>query len=382
MYRVKFGLTFSCLLLFLFSACAPHNDLPQAGNHPLQSEAKYSGTSSVSKNIQRIGDVPQQTDNSPYGIQCLSKDLCWLQAAKDLWQTSDGGKSWRPVQAIPNNQEPRGFIFINQHTWWSTSRADVYTTIDGGGQWKRQLTPLDAPHGEINSVWFSQDGHIGWLSGGIYRSMTQEELKIGVPNSAKDSTGKKVLEEALFRTVDGGRVWRRTKLPQARDGKLSSVSFFDNVRGLALGDIAYYTGDGGSTWKLPRFPTKCTSEEYQSDDYDGTPESIAMLDSKRWWLAFSDGRIVTTDDSGQSWCDLVHPGSIAFDQRGREFFIDLHFVDAARGWGLGWDNYFYRTEDGGSIWHRVSSEVKFDSMHFFNDGQGLLVSKEGLYAVS
>lgn len=118
------------------------------------------------------------------------------------------------------------------------------------------------------------------------------------------------------------------------------------------------------------------------DDYEGTPESVAMLDAKQWWLAFDDGRITTTTDSGRSWCDLVQAGSVSFDPSGQQFFIDLHFVNATRGWGLGWDNYLYQTEDGGRTWSRVSSAMKFDSMRFFEDGQGLLVSKEGLFIVS
>lgn len=381
MYPFKFRLSFCYLLLLLISACATNNNLSQAGNNQVPGDAKYLGADSDSKNIRRVGDVPEQVDNDPYGIQCLSKELCWLQTPNKLWQSVDGGKHWRQVQATSNDQEPRGFFFINQQAWWSTSRSDVYKTIDGGIQWKQQTTPLDAPHGEINSVWFSKDGKTGWLSGGLYRKKTQEELKNGVPNTASDSTGEKVIEEALFRTDDGGQTWQRTKLPQQRTGKLSSVSFFDSMHGIAIGDVIYYTADGGSVWELPRFPSSCVSEKYQSDYYDGTPESVAILDSKQWWLAFSDGRIATTTDGGQSWCDLAHAGSIAFNPRGRQFFTDLHFASATRGWGLGWDNYVYQTEDGGRNWSRVNSKMKFDSMHFFDDGQGLLVSKEGVFTL-
>jgi hypothetical protein len=72
--------------------------------------------------------------------------------------------------------------------------------------------------------------------------------------------------------------------------------------------------------------------------YDVQPISVAMLDPNLRWVNYSDGRLIGSVDGGASWCDLVDPEDIAFDEsEGSRFLRLLHFDKAEHGWGLGWD---------------------------------------------
>lgn len=281
------------------------------------------------------------------------------------------------VNGIVGNEPPLGYHFVSAEIGWRYSFENLYRTTDSGKTWAVVATSLDLEKGELRSVWFSDD-KTGWVAGGVYRPLTEEEKRIGVTNNARN--GDQVLEAAVFRTDDGGVTWNRQPLsPVLR--RITAVKFFDKSRGLALGEIVYHTDDGGKSWRRPFFKKGCVREKYLSDFYEASPTYSTMLDSNLWWLSFDDGRIVKSVDGGRSWCDLLHPGRVAFSQGGHEYFTSLHFDTPQHGWGLGWDRFVYETTDGGANWKRVTSDVTVESMFFAKRNEGLVVSNEGVFRI-
>lgn len=325
---------------------------------------------------ERLADTPGNGNGR--GIQCVKDDVCWIYDSKTLWQSRDGGHSWFSVNEIVGNEPPLGYHFIGADIGWRYSLENLYRTNDSGKTWTIVATPLDLEKGELRSVWFSDD-KTGWVAGGVYRALTEEEKRIGVTNNARN--GDQVLDAAVFRTDDGGNTWNRQPLSPVWEGRISDVRFFDKSRGLALGEIVYYTDDGGKSWRRPVFKRGCVREKYLNDFYEASPQYVAMLDPNLWWLSFNDGRIVKSADGGRSWCDLLHPGGVAFSQGGPEYFTSLHFDTPEHGWGLGWDRFVYETTDAGATWKRLTSDVTVESMFFTNRSEGLVVSNEGVFRI-
>ena len=99
------------------------------------------------------------------------------------------------------------------------------------------------------------------------------------------------------------------------------MRFFDINNGVALGQFAfYYTRDGGRTWKVPKFPAGCVGADFLDETHEGRAVSVAMLDSNTFWLAFDDGRMMRSENGGRTWCDLVQPGTVPFDEMGPRHF--------------------------------------------------------------
>jgi photosystem II stability/assembly factor-like uncharacterized protein len=133
----------------------------------------------------------------------------------------------------------------------------------------------------------------------------------------------------IFETGDLGATWSTTA-PGSRT--LWDIDFSGPDRGIAVGeDLAYYTDDGGGTWKAAAI---------QASLY-----SVTMLDSLRAVSAGVGGDIWVTGDGGASWSQLAH-GCI----RDEDIRKTVHSPEAAAPdviWAVG-RNMPLRLEIGGS----------------------------------
>jgi photosystem II stability/assembly factor-like uncharacterized protein len=328
----------------------------------------------------RIGDSPP-ADTWAITLQCHTEQICWTNNPRFLWRSDDGGKTWREVFRGPDDEIDR-YHFLNDKTGWRVSFSGLSSSEDGGLSWSGLTTPFDAEQGDLRSVWFSEDGKTGWIAGGMYRPQTQAEFRIGVPNNASDAGNRRVLEEAIFRTTDGGLTWQTQPLARKVIGRILQVQFANQTQGIALGEgRALYTADGGESWQPIGLKKSCIRSEYLIDEYEASPLNATMLNSNLWWLSYSDGRIIKTVDGGRTWCDSVHPGAVAFEEgSGRpQFFTKMHFDSSTNGWGLGWDRFLYETKDGGLTWSRIETDMRFFDFAFLSAGRALLISEKGIY---
>lgn len=365
-----------CLLLSVAVSCGS----PVSSSHKLPTEDS-AGKEIRVQGLQKIAELPGS--EHPHSIQCHGEELCWLDDSKRLWQSRDGGRRWEQINALAEDHAVKGYTFIDSRSGWRISRSALERTTDGGRRWEQQTTPFGPARGEIHTAQFLKDSKTIWLAGGLYRPKTREEVKSGVPNNTNDVTGKNVLEEAIFRSDDGGQTWRRQVLAPGGVGRILSLYFFDQNHGMALSETwVYYTDNGGRAWKQPDFSERCVRKEYLDDYYEARPQGVAMLNSTQWWLSYTDGRIVKSLDGGRSWCDLLHPGEVDFDKPGKAYFTAIKFKNSSQGWGLGWDKFLYETNDGGFNWSRLSPDIQFDYMYFPDDKHALLISKRDLFRLT
>lgn len=127
--------------------------------------------------------------------------------------------------------------------------------------------------------------------------------------------------------------------------------------------------DDGSEWQQVAVPV------------DATLTRVRFLDALRGWAVGYDGAVLATTDGGRSWALL------RFDPEWAKPWFDLHFFDAANGLLAGANGTLLSTSDGGRSWQPVESPALADGPNLYNlvvlgDGSLLLAGERGFLARS
>jgi len=262
---------------------------------------------------------------------------------------------------------------------WILTLQKLLKTEDGGRTWVEQPLPLpDYPSGDLRTIKFLKGGKIGWAGGGIYRPLTRDEERNGVPRNISDPPSHTVLRPAISYTEDGGKTWFPRSIPNEM-GRISGFTFLNEQQGLAFESSgSLYTTNGGKQWEYVDFKKSCTDERYL-EGYDMRALEVFFLDSQNAWLTFEDGRMARSIDGGRTWCDLLAPNAVKFDYY-EKYFKKIHFTDSLHGLGLGANRLLYETRDGGKTWNKAV-DAQADDMFFLDNQTGWLVSKVGLFQI-
>ena len=221
----------------------------------------------------------------------------------------------RPVAAILNREEgtvgdtvvsPIGSSyelheaqFVDANNGWTRGRQVLYRTSNAGKDWKK-LAPKLPIESYISSLFFI-DRNYGWLT---------------VVHQAKAEKYGRGAYSSIMVTTDGGETWREQVI--FRDEvRLRHLSFRDGNRGIAVGGkligndqpyteiFAVSTEDGGRTWKeisKQVIPAIQTPHKFGND----FGSKIHWLSSSRVFLLTTGGRVVGSNDAGETWKPIVH----------------------------------------------------------------------------
>ncbi|MGH0033274.1 MAG: WD40/YVTN/BNR-like repeat-containing protein [Myxococcota bacterium] len=130
---------------------------------------------------------------------------------------------------------------------------------------------------------------------------------------------------------------------------LFSISVVDANTSVAVGyhGTAYYTSDGGETWKKGKTPT------------NKLLYSVSMADAQYGWAVGQVGTILRTEDGGKTW---VEQPNLKKDEASHLFGVQA--IDADRAIAVGtWGSRIY-TEDGGKTWQDNSLTVGVEHPQF------------------
>jgi len=345
---------------------------------PQSSDAPRAEASAVplEARLTKIADVPEGPHS--YSLECVDHTVCGVSDAGKLWRTDDGGKHWTLIYSNERNGEAIATVrFIDSQKAWLLTSNKIYRSQDGKTSIE-EASPLPGA-GEVSSIEFLENGNVGWVGGGVYRPVKQEEVARGLPNNVYDVQSQSVLQSALARTNDGGKTWVQQKLPPVL-GRVLGLKFVNESHGLAItsGGI-FVTTDGGNQWQPVSFKRECTDQKYL-EGYDWRPLQPFFLDEKNVWLTWADGRITKSLDGGKTWCDLVTAGAIKFNHYDA-YFKEIAFVDANHGIGLGANRLVYETTDGGKTWSQTLN-TQFDDMDMVDKNTVWLISKLGLFQMN
>ncbi len=185
----------------------------------------------------------------------------------------------------------------------------------------------------------------------------------------KDSTrGWAVGSRDILYTSNGGKIWTRQKR-LTWDAYSCGISFSDASHGWIVGDDAYFTSDGGTSWQKYAKTGRSASLSGFSD--------IDFADLEHGWAVGPKGAVVATTDGGHLW--KAQSSGTVDDLTGVTFADDLH------GWAVGNNGVIVATSDGGAHWTRQRSptsdslsDVTFvDASHGWVTGAGIFATTNG-----
>jgi photosystem II stability/assembly factor-like uncharacterized protein len=253
-------------------------------------------------------------------------------------RTIDGGLTWTP-QAVETKDAVNDIYFRNKDNGYLLAGNSIFQTEDGGQSWREIRRYFASDFGgatpELYSVRFSGKKR-GWVVGSI-------------------SNDDVVVDSLVIYTNDGGKSWQRQRVPTKQE--LIHVDFADEKRGwiVGVGGTILHTEDGGETWAEQVSNTKATlyHVDFRNERVgwavgeratilrttDGgvtwlpvdvtvraTFLSVEFPDEKAGWLVGRGGVILRSDDGGRTWIQQA--------SKTKQNLYAL-FMDKKMGWAVG-----------------------------------------------
>lgn len=302
-----------------------------------------------------------------------------------VFRTADGGRDWKDVTPTGYASNSVSPYFYDAQNAWITADVGatstlVWRTSDGGASWQRgEAFKVAGLHGRGPTTLFFFDAENGWLLGSSVNPVSPADL------SAFEF-------EFLYRTSDGGIHWRlvadtRTHSPGC---PWADVSFSSRTTGWMTTACTPSGGspgliasrDGGATWVSQALPVTLTPGAFlfAPTFFDAADGILASQDPGSHVTLFS------TSDGGRSWNQREVPGEVQ---------LDGGFFDAQHGWLVAGSSDLlkndsslagvplplYRTDDGGSTWRKVTTNLtlvttrgRIQGLYFVNQQVGFAVA--------
>ena len=241
---------------------------------------------------------PLGIDRGINDIHFVSKETGFVLAGGSIFETGDGGHSWREAHTFLPSEfdgatpELYSLRFNGKKRGWvvgSASRGDVITnsilasTRDGGVTWQVLQAPTRLELIHIDFV----DEKRGWIVGAA---------------------------GAILHTDDAGETW--VKQPSSTTVTLFHVDFRNDKRGWAVGErgTILRTEDGGRTWTKIFSPARSTllGVQFVSDD--------------EGWIVGRGGAILRSGDGGRTWIE---------QEGGPKQNLYALFMGKKSGWAVG-----------------------------------------------
>jgi len=242
-----------------------------------------------------------------YGITLIdSQNILVCGEEGTLLQSTDGGIEWVTLES-PTERTLSSLAFSGNSGVAVGSYGAITSTVDGGKTWTSQSPEEEK---SLSSVSFADPEH-GLVAG-------DEEMLLWSNDSGNTWTSSKTLPGrhiwsgcllnsqtaiglgyggVIFRTEDAGVTWEQ--IATGIDTWLSRMKFVDENLGLAVGYSAIITTeDGGKTWTRRPIPPHIG---------DCSLIGIACADKARWLVVGSQGVILESKDSGQTWISQSSP---------------------------------------------------------------------------
>lgn len=198
--------------------------------------------------------------------ESLKKRRNFTMPGTGVFRSDDGGMTWRNT-GLPDSyhigevavhpQDPDTvFVAVLGHFWSASKNRGLYRTVDGGKTWEHVLYVND--RSGANDVVISPSN-----PDVIYVSMWENQMNFVLGFSWENEAGVYGEESGVYRSGDGGNTWVRLRggLPDGPEtGRIGlAVSWTDPDKVYALVDNrnkknrqyaeVYRTLDGGRSWK-------------------------------------------------------------------------------------------------------------------------------------
>jgi photosystem II stability/assembly factor-like uncharacterized protein len=307
-----------------------------------------------------------------------------------LFETLDGGRSWKPIRAITNldipGVEASYTVAVADSTLIAATgsqddkrvtlsrggpdgRADSDITSYIGGQ--RGLTYLRLDFATAKQGWMVANGALlSTTDGGkTWTTVTpaidlQKMVAAPSPSSPVNSmhllssdVGWAVMQGSFYWTENGGADWSITSSSGPPRGQISSAFFLDTKRGWALSCGAnpwavFSTTNAGAEWSI-------TNLNIPGVTGDRADCQIYFADSMHGWISL-DSKSGSNDLSTKTLATSVlvtSDGGLTWSLASNDFGAmgNIRFVTATDGWMvIPPSDELYLTRDGAKSWSKVS----------------------------
>ena len=255
-----------------------------------------------------------------------------------LIHTSDGGKTWKPIETGTENNLHD--FFIMETTGWivgdwgtllkTTDSGQTFAKVDGSVFNRKSLKGI-----------FFVDENYGWI------------ITYNAPNGKNAGY--------IYRTTDGGNTWEEQFTTEAA---LFNLYFIDKQTGWVVGDrrSVFATTDGGQTWQFvtdgsnQRHKTSYGQPEYLGKEplHTFTLYDIDFTDTQNGWIVGDLGVILHTASGGKGkW--KHQRGGPRFHNSADAVLLGVDFVSKQLGWVVGENGTILHTRNGGVTWESQSS---------------------------
>ena len=332
--------------------------------------------------------MPEKEEYAHPRVQFLNERDGWVSTGRKLWKTTDAGASWEltfdgGTSKLGFSRNISDLQFVSADLGWVLTFEELRKTTDGGRTWRLLPNPLS--DGWLRSFKFLKDGKIGWVGGGLYRNLGEEE---GTTNRfyARDGT-KRGLFAAVFRTDDGGETWRSQPVSRAA-GDIGGFYFLDQRHGWAFGEAGDFYLKDGNWWQSQsgdvddREDPVVKCEEIAIGGPTYCPIAEHFVDPLVGWLANSNGYIGKSTDGGVTWTDIASLRAEGPNYGLPPAIGQFYFFNASTAWGLEWQGNLRTTLNGGATWTPTRLGFEFEHMYFHDAGHGWAVSKDALFRIT
>lgn len=260
-------------------------------------------------------------------LVCVATGLC---AHADL--------SIGKISVVKPGVSLRGVCAVNpQEAWVSGSHGSIYVTLNGGQTWRKCQVP--GGHDlDFRDIEVLADGSVVVMSAG---------------------PGDK---SRIYRSTDRGGTWHRVFVTPFKNGFLNTIAFWDDKRGLGIGDPIggrFYiikTLDGGRTWREVK-GEGCPRAHAGEAGFAASGTCISTVGEGYAYVGTGGkkARVLRTTDQGITWKVYATPMLQGEPSTG---IFSLFFVDPQQGMIVGGDytkpaatgNTAAQTSDGGKTW--------------------------------
>ncbi|MFL5818077.1 MAG: WD40/YVTN/BNR-like repeat-containing protein [Conexibacter sp.] len=287
-------------------------------------------------------------------LSFVSRDVGYLLLDDgSVFTTTDGGTQFAPRTAVPETRaarggaQPGGIAFVDQSKGYAASGTKLFQTLDGGVSWR----VVGEPGRTIHAIWFADATHgfvvgdAGLLlssddGGGSWTARDLGAGALGYTSIRCADTQLCVLTTRsgtqLVRTTDAGRT-AGTVVTAATD-PIYAAAFASPTRVAAAGEhgTTVVSDDAGV-----RFAPI-------GGRIDGTFSALRVGGAPNTAFApGADGRLAKTTDGGRTWSTGNVPTTADL--------LDVSFPSAAVGYALDTDGGLFRTENAGSTWKTLGT---------------------------
>ena len=206
-----------------------------------------------------------------------------------LYESSDGGEGWKQLFTIPNSGAIKAIAFSpyfsGDRTFFvGTEKGGIFKTVDGGISFQQVNDGLSdqsivslamSPNYGTDStlfacawqegVFYSNDGGNTWKKyrRGLTKTSQADEYKrphfsdLGIsPTFTQDQTIFLAGFDGLFKSTDGGRIWRESDTTKWQEGIIESIALSPDYRNDSTVAITtrsaggYISNNQGFTWTI------------------------------------------------------------------------------------------------------------------------------------